>query len=134
MTAMSYARSKFRNYEVDPKLYYKSDVHIHIPKNAIPKDGPSAGSALAVSILSAATNKPVINSFGITGEITLRGKILRVGGIKEKILAAKRAGLTKIIVPTSNQPDVEEIPTRNLQGVHVYYVETMEDVLPLIMP
>jgi ATP-dependent Lon protease len=128
MTGISYIRSVSKKYGVDDKYFFKHDVHIHVPEGAVPKDGPSAGITIATAVLSAATGKKVRSDIAMTGEITLRGKVLPVGGIKEKILAAKRAGITDIVMCQENQKDIDEIPAIYLKGVTFHYVENVQDV------
>jgi ATP-dependent Lon protease len=108
--AWTYARSKAESLGVAERFYETKDVHIHVPAGAIPKDGPSAGVTIAVSLVSALTERPVPSSLGMTGEITLRRRVLPVGGIKEKVLAAHGAGARKIILPSQNQSDLDDVP------------------------
>ena len=113
---------------IDPEVFETTSVHIHVPEGAIPKDGPSAGITIATSIASALTQRKVRKNTAMTGEITLRGKVLPVGGIKEKILAAKRAGITDILMCRENEKDILEIPDIYLKGVKFHYVENVQDV------
>ncbi len=129
LTGMSYVRSISSRYHIAPKLYKENDFHIHIPEGAVPKDGPSAGITMATALLSAITEIPVHADLAMTGEITLRGKVLPIGGLKEKLLAAKTAGIKKVLVPAKNRKDVAEISREILGGLEIIYVETMEDVL-----
>ncbi len=108
--ALSYVRTRAELYGAEPDFYEKKDIHVHIPEGAIPKDGPSAGITMATSILSAVTRIPVRKDIAMTGEITLRGKVLPVGGIKEKLLAAYRAGITTIVLPKENDKDLDDLP------------------------
>lgn len=126
---ISYIRSVAEAYGIDPEFFKTNDLHIHIPEGAVPKDGPSAGITMATAMLSAITGKPVKANLAMTGEITLRGRVLPIGGLKEKLLAAKTAGITNVLVPGQNQPDVEEIDEEIKEGLRVVYVEKMEDVL-----
>lgn len=128
MLAMEYIRSHAGLLGLDPALFSSWNVHIHVPEGAIPKDGPSAGVTMATSIASAFTQRKVRNNLAMTGEITLRGKVLPVGGIREKILAAKRAGITDIILCEDNRRDIEEIPEIYLNGVEFHYVKNISDV------
>ncbi|MCM1174172.1 MAG: endopeptidase La [Blautia sp.] len=129
LIAMSYVRSVSRKYEVAEDMFKENDFHLHIPEGAVPKDGPSAGITMAAAILSLVTDTPVRASVAMTGEITLRGRVLPVGGLKEKILAAKTAGMETVLVPKKNEKDIEEIAGEIKRGLHIYYVETMEDVV-----
>src|SRR4029079_19751620 len=110
-----------------------TDVHIHIPEGAIPKDGPSAGITLATSLISALGRIPIRKEVAMTGEITLRGKVLPIGGVKEKILAAHRSGLKTIIVPRENEKDLADIPKNVLDSLNLYMVEAMADVLKIAL-
>ncbi|MGN0265488.1 MAG: endopeptidase La [Oliverpabstia sp.] len=126
---ISYIRSVAGQYGIDSEFFKKNDLHIHIPEGAVPKDGPSAGITMATAMLSAITGKPVRANLAMTGEITLRGRVLPIGGLKEKLLAAKTAGITNILVPAQNRPDVEEIDEEITEGLRIVYVESMEEVL-----
>lgn len=132
--ACKVVRARCSNYGVDPKKFETQQLHIHVPEGAIPKDGPSAGITMCVSIMSALTGRPVRQRLAMTGEITLRGKVLPVGGIKEKILAAKRAGITDIILCADNQKDIEDIRPIYLEGVQFHYVKTIDEVFSLAIP
>jgi len=127
--ALQYLKAHAGRLGINAELFSRLNVHIHVPEGAIPKDGPSAGVTMATSLVSAFTGRKVRDKLAMTGEITLRGKVLPVGGIKEKILAAKRAGITDIILSRDNRRDVEEINERYLKGLNFHYVETIEDVL-----
>ena len=126
---ISYIRSVSESYGVDREYFEKHDIHIHIPEGAVPKDGPSAGITMATAMLSAITEKPVKASVAMTGEITLRGRVLPIGGLKEKILAAKNAGIKTVLVPKKNEKDVLEISSEIKKGIDILFVETMEQVL-----
>ena len=132
--ACKVVRARCSNYGVDPEKFETQQLHIHVPEGAIPKDGPSAGITMCVSIMSALTGRPVRQRLAMTGEITLRGKVLPVGGIKEKILAAKRAGITDIILCADNQKDIEDIRPIYLEGVQFHYVKTIDEVFSLAIP
>ena len=126
---ISYIRSVADNYKISADFFKKKDIHIHIPEGAVPKDGPSAGITMATAVLSAITGISVYANLAMTGEITLRGRVLPIGGVKEKILAAKMAGITKVIVPKENERDVIKLEDEITEGMEVVYAETMEDVL-----
>ncbi len=127
--AMSWVRSKSEELGIPRDFNRRTDIHVHIPEGAIPKDGPSAGITLATAIVSALSRVPVRRDVAMTGEITLRGKVLPIGGLKEKLLAAHRAGVTTILLPKDNEKDLSEIPKNVLDTMDVHLVETMEDVL-----
>lgn len=132
-TALTYLQSNATKYGIDPKLFEKKNIHIHVPEGAVPKDGPSAGITMMTAIASAVTGKRVKPFLAMTGEITLRGQVLPVGGIKEKVLAAKRAGLKEIILCSQNQKDVEEIESDFIKGIKFHYVKNMSQVLELAL-
>lgn len=131
MTAISYLRSIAGTYQIKPEYFKEHDIHIHIPEGAVPKDGPSAGITMATAVFSAMTNRKVRPEIAMTGEITLRGRILPIGGLKEKTLAAKQAGMKTVLVPAKNEKDVEEISEEIKSGLDIVYVERMEEVLKL---
>lgn len=126
---ISYIRSVGRSYKISENFFKEHDVHIHIPEGAVPKDGPSAGITMATAILSAATGKKVRSDVAMTGEITLRGRVLPIGGLKEKLLAAKSAGIRTVIVPKENMPDIGEISSEITKGLHIVPVSQMDEVL-----
>ena len=132
-TAISYVRSLSGRYHIDAEFFAKNDIHIHIPEGAVPKDGPSAGITMATAILSAVTEIPVRADVAMTGEITLRGRVLPIGGLKEKLLAANRAGMHTVIVPAENRLDVGEISEEIKQGMEIVYAESMRDVLKVAL-
>jgi len=127
--ALSYARSRAARLGIESDFYQKLDIHIHVPEGAIPKDGPSAGITMATSIVSALTRIPVRSDLAMTGEITLRGRVLPIGGLKEKILAAHRGLLKKVLIPADNAKDLKEIPEKILQEIDIELVAHMDDVL-----
>ncbi len=126
---ISYIRSVSRDYGIADDYFEKNDIHVHIPEGAVPKDGPSAGITMATAMLSAITKKAVRADTAMTGEITLRGRVLPIGGLKEKILAAKTAYMKQVLVPLQNKKDIEEIPAEILEGIELKYVDSMAEVL-----
>jgi len=126
---LSYIRSKADEFGIDPEFYKNMDIHIHVPEGSIPKDGPSAGITMATAVISALTKIPVRRDVAMTGEITLRGRVLPIGGLKEKILAAHRAGIAKVIIPMDNLKDLDEIPENIKKEVEIVAVEHIEEVL-----
>jgi ATP-dependent Lon protease len=131
--ALSYARTRARQFGIKDEYFGTHDLHVHVPEGAIPKDGPSAGVTMATAIISVLTNRPVKRSLAMTGELTLRGNVLPIGGLKEKILAARRAGITTVICPKLNRKELDEIPATLRRGVAVHLVDTVEDVLRLAL-
>jgi ATP-dependent Lon protease len=127
--AMSYVRSRARLLGIDPDFHQKIDLHIHVPEGAIPKDGPSAGITMATALASSLTGKPVSKEVAMTGEITLRGRVLPIGGLKEKIFAAYRGGVKKIIIPKENEKDLRDVPKNILEKIQVVPVDHMDKVL-----
>jgi len=132
-TAMTYLQANAKKYGIDPELFCKKNVHVHVPEGAVPKDGPSAGITMMTALASSFTGRKVKPYLAMTGEITLRGQVLPVGGIKEKVLAAKRAGLKEIIMCVQNERDVNEINPNFIKGLKVSYVKTMQQVLDLAL-
>ncbi|HJF32413.1 MAG TPA: endopeptidase La [Sporosarcina psychrophila] len=132
-TALSYVRSKTVEFGIDPDFHEKCDIHIHVPEGAIPKDGPSAGVTIATALVSALTKRPVRREVGMTGEITLRGRVLPIGGVKEKTLSAHRAGLTTIILPKENERDIEDIPESVREELTFKLVSDAEEVLEIAL-
>ena len=128
-TGISYIRSVAGDYQIPEDFFKKHDIHIHIPEGAVPKDGPSAGITMATAMLSAIINVPVRADLAMTGEITLRGRVLPIGGLKEKLLAAKKAGITTVLVPEKNRPDVEEMDREIIDGLTICFVTCMKEVL-----
>jgi ATP-dependent Lon protease len=127
--AVSYVRSKARVLGIDEEIFAKSDLHIHVPAAAVPKDGPSAGVTMATAIVSLLTGRNVRSDVAMTGEISLRGLVLPVGGIKQKVLAANRVGLNTVILPRRNEPDLEDIPQEIREGMSFVFAERIDDVL-----
>jgi ATP-dependent Lon protease len=127
--AFSYVRSKTEKLQIDSNFHEKYDIHIHVPEGAVPKDGPSAGITIATALISALTNRPIRKEVGMTGEITLRGRVLPIGGLKEKSLAAHRAGLTKIIIPQNNEKDIDDIPESVRKALTFVPVSHVDEVL-----
>jgi ATP-dependent Lon protease len=127
--ALSYVRSVSPTYEVDSDIYEKNDIHVHIPEGAVPKDGPSAGITMATAMMSAVTGKKVRADLAMTGEVTLRGRVLPIGGLKEKLLAAKMADIHTVLVPGTNEPNVQELSREIVDGMDIKYVGTMDEVL-----
>jgi ATP-dependent Lon protease len=129
--ALSYLRSKAKDLKIPEDFFEDYDIHIHVPAGAQPKDGPSAGITLFVALLSMLTGRPVKNDVAMTGEITLRGAVLPVGGIKEKVLAAKRAGLKRVILPDRNRKDLEDVPANVKQDLEFDFIKRVDDVIDL---
>jgi len=131
--AFSYVRSRWKKLGLKKDFYKYLDVHIHVPEGAIPKDGPSAGLAIALALISAFTKKSSKREVGMTGEITLRGRALEIGGVKEKIIAAHRAGLKTIILPKDNKKDLEELPYKVKKDIKFVFVSHMDEVIKLAL-
>ena len=129
--ALSYIKSRAKLFKINPDVFESMDIHLHVPEGAIPKDGPSAGITIAVALLSTYTNRKVRHDIGMSGEITLRGRVLPIGGVREKVLAAHRAGLKKVILPEKNKKDLIDVPEKVLQDMEVVFVATMDEVIDL---
>jgi len=127
--ALSFVRSRAERLGIDSEVFEKTDVHVHVPEGAIPKDGPSAGITIATALVSSFTDTPVRVDLAMTGEITLRGHVLPVGGVKEKILAAYRAGIREIVMPEENEKDLEDILEDVREEMKFHFVKHMDDVL-----
>ncbi len=132
-TALSYVRSAADRFGVKNSYFEKHDIHIHIPEGAVPKDGPSAGITMAAAMMSAVTNRPASAKTAMTGEVTLRGRVLPIGGLKEKLLAARMAHMEKVLVPAKNRPDVEELSKEITKGMEIVFVTSMEEVLEEVL-
>ena len=130
---ISYIRSVSEEYRIPKDFFKENDIHIHIPEGATPKDGPSAGITMTTAMLSAITGTPVRADVAMTGEITLRGRVLPIGGLKEKILAAKNAGIKTVCVPKKNEKDVEEISNEIKKGLEIVFVEQIPEVLDVAL-
>ena len=133
MAALSYLKFNAENLGIDSRIFQQYDLHIHVPAGAVPKDGPSAGITMLTSLASIYTQRKVKSKLAMTGEITLRGKVLPVGGIKEKILAAKRSGIREIVLSSKNRRDIDEIEKQYLKGLTFYFVDTVDEVLKVAL-
>lgn len=133
MTAISFVRSKADKFNINEDFYKEKDIHIHVPEGAVPKDGPSAGITMTTAIVSALTNRKVNRQFAMTGEVTLRGRVLAIGGLKEKIFAGNRYGIKNIIIPKENEVDIEEIPEDIRETLNIYPVSDVCEVLDLVL-
>jgi ATP-dependent Lon protease len=131
--ALSLVKSRAETHGIDGEIFRKNDLHIHIPAGAIPKDGPSAGITLFVALVSLLTGRRISKDVAMTGEISLRGLVLPVGGIKEKVLAAKRAGISCVLLPELNRKDLEEIPTSGREGIRFEFLKTADEALRLAL-
>jgi ATP-dependent Lon protease len=127
--ALSYARSRSAELKIAPEVFENTDIHVHVPAGAVPKEGPSAGITIATAMISALTRRPISRHVAMTGEITLRGRVLPVGGLKEKILAAHRAGIRTFVLPKRNEKDLSEIPAPVLRDLRFVFAGDMADVL-----
>jgi len=131
--AVSYVRSHWQPLKLPQDFYQDTDVHIHVPEGAVPKDGPSAGITITTAIVSAFTQRPVRKYVGMTGEITLRGRVLEIGGVKEKVIAAHRAGLKTLILPKNNKKDLIDVPKEVKNDIDFHFVDHMDKVLTLVL-
>ena len=133
MAALSYIRANQEKFSLDSKIFEERDIHVHVPEGATPKDGPSAGITMTTGIVSALTNKKIRQDIAMTGEVTIRGKVLPIGGLKEKALAALRYGIKNIIIPKQNEKDLEDIPEEARKEITFYPVKEVEEVLELAL-
>ena len=131
--AKSFVRSKSLEYGIIPPIFEKKDFHIHVPEGATPKDGPSAGIAMVTSIVSSITNNPVYKHIAMTGEVTITGQVLPIGGLKEKLLAAHRAGIKQVIIPKENEKDLVDIPKKVREDIKMTAVENVDEVLKIAL-
>ncbi|MEU5672973.1 S16 family serine protease, partial [Micromonospora sp. NPDC047753] len=131
--ALSYLRSNGRRFGIDPNALAGRRIHVHFPAGAVPKDGPSAGITMVTALASLVTGRPVRPEFGMTGEVTLSGRVLPIGGVKQKLLAAHRAGLTEVIIPARNEPDLDDLPTEVREALTVHTLADVADVLALAL-
>ena len=131
--ALSYLKSKAQEFKIEEDYFENIDIHLHIPEGAIPKDGPSAGITLATALTSAVTQLSVRHDLGMTGEITLRGRVLPVGGVREKVLAARRAGLKTVLIPRKNEKDLVDVPPSVKRDMKIVPVDHMDEVLQLAL-
>ena len=131
--AKSFVRSKSLEYGIIPPLFEKKDFHIHVPEGATPKDGPSAGVGMVTSIVSSITNNPIDREIAMTGEVTITGQVLQIGGLKEKLLAAHRAGIKKVVIPKDNEKDLVDIPKKVREDIKIVPVSTVDEVLKIAL-
>jgi ATP-dependent Lon protease len=128
--ALTWVRDNAERYDIDPDFFRKQDIHIHVPSGAVPKDGPSAGVAMVTALVSLLSGRPIRPRVAMTGELSLTGVVLPVGGIKEKVLGAKRAGIREVILPAENEPNVtEDLQPHVLEGVEIHFVNTVDQAL-----
>ena len=130
--AIGYIRSVSDQLAIDPDFISNKDIHIHVPEGAVPKDGPSAGITMATALISALTGRPVPQNIAMTGEITLLGRVLPIGGLREKLTAASRASITRVLIPKENQKDLDEIPESVLSRLEIHPVEKMNEVIQFV--
>ncbi len=131
--AFSFVKARAPTYGIKPSLFQRKDVHVHLPEGAVPKDGPSAGIGLVTAIVSTMTGVPVRRDIAMTGEVTLRGRVLPIGGLKEKLLAALRGGIKTVLIPTENEKDLAEIPANIREGLEIIPVAHVDEVLRLAL-
>ena len=131
--AISFVRSRAKTFGIDPKVFDESDIHVHVPEGATPKDGPSAGVAMVTSVVSSLTSTPVRKDVAMTGEITLRGRVLPIGGLKEKLLAAHRGGIKTVLIPKANVSDLQDVPKSILNDLEIIKVDVVDEVLKVAL-
>jgi ATP-dependent Lon protease len=131
--ALSYVRARAEALGIEPDFLKESDIHIHVPAGAVPKDGPSAGVPIALALLSALSARPVRSDLAMTGEITLRGRVLSIGGVKEKVLGAHRAGITQILLPLDNEADLEDLADEVRRELTFHFVETLDEAIAIAL-
>ena len=127
--ALSYVKANAAKFDIDPKIFKDIDIHIHVPEGAVPKDGPSAGVTIATALVSLFSNKKVKHDVGMTGEVTLRGNVLPIGGLKEKSIAAARSGLKTILIPKENERDITDIPELIQKDLSIILINSIEDAV-----
>jgi len=132
--AMSYLRSHAKQFAIHASWFSKTDMHIHVPAGAVPKDGPSAGVAIAAALMSLVRRKPIHQDLAMTGEVTLTGRVLPVGGVREKVLAARRAGIQAVLIPRHNEKDLIELPAEVKSDMTFHAIDTLDDVIPRLFP
>jgi len=132
-SALTYARANAVRFGLDPRKAWGSEIHIHVPAGAIPKDGPSAGVAMTTALVSALSDRPVRSDVAMTGEVTLTGRVLPIGGVKEKLLGAYRAGIKKIVLPKENEADLEDLPNEVLRALEIHPVSTVDEALAVAL-
>jgi ATP-dependent Lon protease len=132
--ALSYVRSRWQDLRLEKNFYQTIDIHIHVPEGAVPKDGPSAGVAITTALVSALTGKATRKDTAMTGEVTLRGRVLEIGGVKEKVIAAHRAGIKRVVLPEPNRRNMDKVPDEVKKEVKFFFTKHMDDVLRLAMP
>ena len=131
--AISFVRSRAETFKIKPKTFEESDIHVHVPEGATPKDGPSAGVAMVTSVVSCLTGVPIRKDVAMTGEITLRGRVLPIGGLKEKLLAAHRGGIKTVIIPSENERDLKDIPESVLKDIEIVKAKVVDEVLKVAL-
>jgi ATP-dependent Lon protease len=131
--ARSVVRARLSSWGVETDFFEKHDIHIHVPEGAVPKDGPSAGVALSCALMSAVTGRPASGGLAMTGEITLRGRVLPIGGVKEKLLAAYRLGITRILLPRENEKDLEKIDAAILEKMNIHLMNQVDEALEAVL-